>query len=316
MQLKSGFRRGQRSVIGLTLVSILLLVGCASNKPAVAIEITQSDVSSVAINPIEKLGADRIVALANGVAELISAMGYQANLVGRDIASSTTELSKVPVVTSGHQVIPETVIALHPTLVLIDPATGPLSAITKIRNSGIKVVSVRQSWNMNDVYKKITEIGKALNTPKSAEILAYKIEVKAAANKITTTENTKRPKVAFLYLRGTSAIYLVGGKGSGADFLINATSGEDVGAEKLSKPFNPLTAETMATLNPDIILVMSAGLESVGGISGLRKLPGIAQTAAGKNGKVIAVDDSLLLSFGPRTPSLIDRLAIAITGLS
>lgn len=316
MLFLSNIQQRRNSVIGLTLISALLLSSCGSNKPAVAVEITQSEVSSVAINPIENLGDQRVVALANGVAELISAMGYQANLVGRDIASSTTELSNVPVVTSGHQVIPETIIYLHPTLVIIDPATGPQSAIEKIRNSGIKVVSVRQSWNINDVYKKITEIGKELNTPKSAQILSYKIEVKAAANKITTTESTKRPKIAFLYLRGTSAIYLVGGKGSGADFLINATSGVDVGAQNLRKPFNPLTAETMAMLNPDIILVMSSGLESVGGITGLRKLPGIAQTSAGKNGKVIAVDDSLLLSFGPRTPSLIDELATAIAGLS
>ena len=284
--------------------------------PATATVITQSDVTSISINPMEKLGNLRIVALANGVAELINAMGYHANLVGRDIASTTTDLTDIPIVTSGHQVIPETIIALHPSIVIIDSATGPLSAITKLRNSGVKVVSVSQSWTLPDVSKKIAELGVALKAPKSATLLAYKLEVKAAENKITTMPDTKRPKIAFLYLRGTSAIYLVGGKGSGADFLINATSGVDVGAAVLTKPFNPLTAETMATLNPEIILVMIGGLESVGGISGLQKLPGIAQTAAGKSGKVIAVDDSLLLSFGPRTPSLIDKLAVAIKGLS
>ena len=58
---------------------------------------------------------------------------------------------------------------------------------------------------------------------------------------------------------------------------------------------------------------MSKGLESVGGVSGLLKLPGVAQTNAGKNGRVIDVDDSLLLSFGPRTPSLLSALSIAVT---
>ena len=61
---------------------------------------------------------------------------------------------------------------------------------------------------------------------------------------------------------------------------------------------------------------MIGGLESVGGVTGLKKLPGVAQTSAGKNGRVIAVDDSLLLSFGPRTPSLIDKLAVAIKGFN
>jgi iron complex transport system substrate-binding protein len=68
----------------------------------------------------------------------------------------------------------------------------------------------------------------------------------------------------------------------------------------------------LATLNPDVLIVMTKGLESVGGVSGLLKLPGVAQTKAGKNSAVIDVDDSLLLSFGPRTPSLVQQLAIAL----
>ena len=45
-----------------------------------------------------------------------------------------------------------------------------------------------------------------------------------------------------------------------------------------------MSAEAIATLNPDLILVMSKGLESVGGVEGLIALPGVAQTDAGKNG--------------------------------
>ena len=73
-----------------------------------------------------------------------------------------------------------------------------------------------------------------------------------------------------------------------------------------------MTAEAIATLNPDIFLVMSKGLESVGGVDGLVQLPGIAQTQAGKNRAIVAVDDSLLLSFGARTPSLLTELAGAL----
>jgi iron complex transport system substrate-binding protein len=121
------------------------------------------------------------------------------------------------------------------------------------------------------------------------------------------------PRIAFLYLRGTSSIYLIGGPGSGADSLIQSIGGIDVGAVSLKHPFNTLTPEALAAANPDVILVMTKGLESVGGISGLLKLPGVAQTNAGKNAKVIDVDDSLLLSFGPRTPSLLNALSAAVT---
>lgn len=298
-------------VMALTLVPIFMLTACTQSQSQSEKVITQSDVSNVSVTPIEKLTDARIVALANGAAELIAAMGYQENLVGRDIASSTTELTDVPIVTSGHQVIPETIIALQPTLVIIDVATGPSSAIAKLRAAGIRVVNISQSWNLAELVSKIEQIGTALGAPQSAARLNNLLTESISGTLVEASATSKKLKIAFLYLRGTSSIYLVGGKGSGADYLIEATGAVDVGAEKLSKPFTPLTAETMAQLNPDLILVMIGGLESVGGVSGLVELPGIAQTPAGKNRQVVAVDDSLLLSFGPRTPSLISELATA-----
>jgi iron complex transport system substrate-binding protein len=289
---------------------ILLLTACAQSESSSQNIITQDNVTSVSVTPVEKLIDVRIVALANGAAELIAAMGYQDNLVGRDIASSTTELKDVPLVTSGHQVIPETIIALQPSLVIIDDATGPSNAITKLENAGIRIVNISQSWNLAELLIKIDQIGAALGTPQSAALLRNTFTESMSGNPVGTGAS-KPLKVAFLYLRGTSSIYLVGGQGSGADYLINATGAVDVGAQQLDKPFTPLTAETMALLNPDLILVMIGGLESVGGVSGLVELPGIAQTTAGKNRQVVAVDDSLLLSFGPRTPSLISELAAA-----
>ena len=298
-------------VMALTLVPIFLLTACTQSQSQSEKVITKSDVTSVSVTPVEKLPDARIVALANGAAELIAAMGYEESLVGRDIASTTTELTDVPIVTSGHQVIPETIIVLQPTLVIIDDATGPSSAITKLEKAGIRIVSISQSWNLAELVSKIEQIGNALGAPQSAVRLKSALTESITGNLVEASAADKELKIAFLYLRGTSSIYLVGGKGSGADYLIEATGAIDVGAQKLSKPFTPLTAETMAQLNPELILVMIGGLESVGGVSGLVELPGIAQTPAGKNRQIVAVDDSLLLSFGPRTPSLISELATA-----
>ena len=298
-------------VMALTLVPIFLLTACTQSQSQSEKVITKSDVTSVSVTPVEKLPDARIVALANGAAELIAAMGYEESLVGRDIASTTTELTDVPIVTSGHQVIPETIIALQPTLVIIDDVTGPSSAIAKLEKAGIRIVSISQSWNLTELVSKIEQIGTALGAPQSAVRLKSALTESITGNLVEASAAGKELKIAFLYLRGTSSIYLVGGKGSGADYLIEATGAIDVGAQKLSKPFTPLTAETMAQLNPELILVMIGGLESVGGVSGLVELPGIAQTPAGKNRQIVAVDDSLLLSFGPRTPSLISELATA-----
>jgi iron complex transport system substrate-binding protein len=117
------------------------------------------------------------------------------------------------------------------------------------------------------------------------------------------------PRVAFLYVRGTASVYLLGGSGSGADELVAATGAIDVGALNGLSSFTPLTAEAIVQADPDVLLVMTRGLDSVGGIDGLLALPGVSSTRAAAASAVIAVDDDLLLSFGPRTGALIARLA-------
>ena len=287
---------------------VTLLSGCAQSPVASTYTISQDDVRSISLNSQTSLTASRVVVLANGVAEIIQSLNAQSIIVGRDISSTEDSLADIPIVTSGHQVLPEKVIALKPDLVIVDASTGPKAAIETIRAAGISVVETPESWSLQDLPIKVRAVGNAIGAQVQAGQL---IEELNNSLKISTVKGS--PRVAFLYLRGTSSIYLIGGKSSGADSLLQAIGAVDVGAQTLDRPFNTLTAESLAALNPDVILVMSKGLESVGGVEGLLKLPGVAQTKAGKNSAIIDVDDSLLLSFGPRTPSLVEALAVALS---
>ena len=301
--------RKERSVITLSVLTItsaaLLLTGC-STAQSKAIEISSAQVTT--IESSESPVAKKVVALANGAGEIISAMGFRSILIGRDIASTDADLRKVPIVTSGHQVIAEKIIALTPDLVIVDKSTGPQSALDALAVAGIRVVKTPEAWTLSDLPAKVGAIADAIGSPASGSALS------AAMNSSLSTLGTaeRKSRVVFLYLRGGSSIYLIGGKGSGADSLITAIGAQDVGAATLANPFNAMTSELIASLNPDVILVMSQGLQSVGGLKGLVELPGIAQTDAGKNKRVIAVDDSLLLSFGPRTPDLLSKLSAAM----
>jgi iron complex transport system substrate-binding protein len=285
-----------------------LLSGCSQSPIASTYTISQDDVRSISLTAKAPLTVSRVVVLANGVAEIIQSLNAQSIIVGRDISSTEDSLSDIPIVTSGHQVLPEKVLALKPDLVLIDASTGPKAAIETIKSAGITVIETPESWSLKDLPIKVRAVGRAIGAQNQAEELVKQLNKSLDASMVKNS-----PRVAFLYLRGTSSVYLIGGAGSGADSLLTAIGAIDVGAQTLDRPFNTLTAESLAELNPDVILVMSKGLESVGGIDGLLKLPGVAQTRAGKNSAVIDVDDSLLLSFGPRTPSLVDALARALS---
>ena len=295
--------------IGL-FAAALLLTGCATSQVSDTSTISENDVSAISIDATSSFSVARVVVLANGVAEIMNSLNAGALIVGRDLASSEKALEDVPVVTYGHQVIPEKVIGLKPDLVIIDASTGPKSAIDQIRSAGIRVEQTPESWNLADISLKVQAVANVIGAPQQGELLNQ-----AISSAITNSKLSSKPRIAFLYLRGTSSVYLIGGEGSGADSLISAIGGIDVGAAALPRPFNTLTAESLATLNPDVIIVMTKGLESVGGIFGLLKLPGVAQTEAGKKQAVIDVDDSLLLSFGPRTPSLVQVLAERVSAV-
>jgi iron complex transport system substrate-binding protein len=301
--------RGKLSVITVATITLFLLSGCGSPSTS-TVSISSAEAVSISSSEVPKV--TRVIALANGSAEIIAALGFTSILMGRDIASTDEELREIPIVTSGHQVVAEKIIALDPQLVIIDQSTGPAAALTALKDAGIAVVQTPEAWTLTDIATKVIKVATAIGAPKSGAALnrAMNQQLQAAV------EKGEKKRIAFLYLRGGSAIYLIGGKESGADSLISAIGAVDVGARKFSTPFTAMTSESILALNPEIILVMSKGLESVGGVEGLLSLPGIAQTDAGVNKRVIAVDDSLLLSFGPRTSNLLNRLSAAVKQVS
>jgi iron complex transport system substrate-binding protein len=289
--------------LALVLCGLLLLSGCSS-KAAQITNIGSSDVVLPVVHSGERSHFKRVVALANGSAEIVAALGFKNILVGRDIASTMPALISIPIDTDAHQVSVERVLSQHPDLILIDSTTSPQSALTVLRNSGIAIVTVPNSWTLSTVSAKEKTIADTLQVSVAGKLLNHQLS--------SVSYPKQQIKVAFLYVRGTASIYLIGGKGSGADAILSAIGMNDVGAAILPHPFNALTAEELIRMQPDVLLLMTKGLESVGGINGLVQLPGIAQTPAGKNKRIVTVDDSLLLSFGPRTISLLPLLRDSI----
>ena len=296
----------------VALVTAIALTGCGANQVG-ALDISANDVSTSRVKSTEVPRYSNVIALANGSAEIIDSLGLKSILIGRDIASTEPALKSIPVVTSGHQVVAEKIISLKPDLVIIDSSVGPTQAIASLEKAGVKVARINEVWNVGDISKKVVEVANLLGVNSSGEKLSSLIDstIASASKRVEGS-----PRVLFLYLRGGNSIYLVGGKGSGADSILSSVGAIDVGAIAGSKPFTALTAESLIEMNPDVILVMTKGLASVGGVGGLIDLPGVAQTPAGKNSRVISVDDSLLLSFGARTPSLLTKLADALNEVS
>ncbi|MFC5724031.1 hemin ABC transporter substrate-binding protein [Streptomyces gamaensis] len=257
--------------------------------------------------------ADRVVPLTGALSEIVYSLGLGDHVVARDITATFEQAKKLPVVTRAHDVSAESVLALRPTLVLAETTTGPAEAIEQIRSAGVPLVVLDPAKKLDDVGPRIDKVAAALGVRDAGDELRKRTEDRLDAARKDIPPGAAKPRVAFLYLRGPASVYLLGGAGSGADSLIEAAGGVDAGKESgLKKDFTPITSEALAKAAPEVILVMSKGLDSVGGVDGLLKIPGVSETPAGLDRRVATVDDGVLLNFGPRTDAVLRSLITQI----
>ncbi|MFJ2716052.1 hemin ABC transporter substrate-binding protein [Streptomyces sp. NPDC087437] len=257
--------------------------------------------------------ARRIVPLSGSLSEIVFTLGLGGRVVARDITATFQQAAELPVVTRNHDVSAESVLSLAPDLVLAETTSGPVEAMDQIRAAGVPVLVVKPAAGLADVGARIRAVADALGVPAAGQELTKRSQDRIDAVREAIPAHADHPRVAFLYLRGSASVYLIGGAKSGATSLIEAAGGIDAGAGSgLTKDFTAITTEALAKAAPDAILVMSKGLESVGGLDGLVKIPGIAQTPAGMERRVVSVEDGVLLNYGPRTDqvlrSIVDQL--------
>ncbi|MFC8286327.1 heme/hemin ABC transporter substrate-binding protein [Streptomyces cyaneofuscatus] len=271
----------------------------AAPAPKLPVTVDSADGTKVTVD-----STDRIVPLTGSLSEIVFTLGFGKQVVARDITATFEQAEKLPVVTRAHDVSAESVLSLKPTVVLADTTTGPAEAIDQIRDAGIPLVVVDPAKGLDDVGRRIDTVAEALGVPAAGTELKRRTESRIAAVQKTIPDHAdgKKPRVAFLYLRGSASVYLLGGAESGASSLLEAAGAVDAGkASGLNKDFTAITSEALAKAAPDAILLMSKGLDSVGGMDGLVKIPGIAETPAGMDRRVVAIDDGVLLNYGPRT---------------
>ncbi|GAA0519110.1 ABC transporter substrate-binding protein [Paractinoplanes deccanensis] len=280
--------------------------------PKLPVTVTSADGRKVTVK-----SADRILAvnLYGSLGELVFSLGLGTNVVGRDTSTTFPSAAKLPLVTpQGHDLSAEAILKLNPTVILADDSIGPATALDQIRKAGIPIVMIDDQQTMAAVPEHIRAVAGALGVAEAGERLVTRVQQEIDAAKRSAPSDGTKLKIAFLYVRGTAGVFLIGGKGAGSDAMIEAIGATDAGSAAGLSKFRPLTSEGLITAAPDVILVMTEGLNSVGGVDGLLKLPGVAQTPAGVNRRIVDMDDGVLLNFGGRTGKAVEALAKAVYG--
>lgn len=284
-------------------------------QPQLPVTVTDAQGTKVTVEDASRvLALDVYGTLSRTVFEL----GLGDSLVGRDVSTDFAEAADLPLVTqNGHDLNAEAILELDPTVIITDTSLGPWDVVLQMRDAGIPVVVLDSHRGLDNVGELIHGVADALGVPAQGDALAERTqeqidEVTAEIAEVAPADDGARLRTVFLYVRGQSGVYYMFGEGSGADSLIDAIGAYDVAEEIGWDGMKPLTDEGLVAAQPDLVLMMTKGLESAGGVDGLvERLPALAETPAGEHRRFVTMEDSQILGFGPITASVLNALAVA-----
>ncbi|CAB4690998.1 MAG: ABC transporter substrate-binding protein [Actinobacteria bacterium] len=288
----------------------------ASPTPELPVTVTDAQGTEVSVTDVSRvLALDVYGTLSRTVFEL----GLGDRVVGRDVSTQFAEAADLPLVTqNGHDLNAEAILELDPTVILTDTSLGPFDVVLQMRDAGIPVVVLDAHRGLDNVDDLTAAVATALGVPAAGEALVARTaaevdDVRSAIAAVAPQAETDRLRTVFLYVRGQSGVYYMFGEGSGADSLIDALGLYDVADEIGWDGMKPVTDEGIIAAQPDVVLMMTGGLESVGGVDALvERLPALASTPAGEHRRFVDMEDSEILGFGPLTASVLNALAVAI----
>lgn len=255
--------------------------------------------------------AARIVSLSGDFSEIVWELGLGPNLVGVDLSSvyPADVMAPKPKVGVEFRLFAEPILDVSPTVVIGDVDASPHEVIQQVRGAGVPVVIVPRLVGTSAPAEKIMLVGDLLGVPQAASRLADRVqrEIDDALARAAGASST--PRVAVVYVATEDQVLLLG-EGTVFQGLIEAAGGEDVGPPGGAEGFAPLSAEVLVAASPDVIITAQRGFEDRGGMEGFLDLPGLAQTPAGRDERILVYEDTLLLNLGPRTGELLERLVV------
>jgi len=240
---------------------------------------------------------ERIITAGSAITETVCALGDCDKIIASDRTSLyPTKIQQLPSIGYRSGINAEGILSLKPTLIIAEKDYVDEAVISQLSSTGIKLVIIDRKNNVNDTKNFITQIATALHRETEGKKLIRGIEQEVADTKALLQKATANPKVLCIYNRGTASVSIAGTdtfseilKYVGATNAITSVEG-----------YKPLNTEALIAANPDYILMVATGFESLGGMEGMLKVPGVAQTTAGKKKQIIALDALMLTNFGPR----------------
>lgn len=245
----------------------------------------------------------RIVCLSKHLTEMVFALGKGHNIVACDLSSTYPDSAKLLKTVGYHRALnPEGIISMNPDLVIHSNDIGPESVLPQITKAGLNVKAFGGANTIDSAKLLLKQLGDFFGEPAKADSLIKKMDagIADALAKVSALHATDTPSVMIIHFGRANNIYFVmsGRKGVG-DKLIGMAGGKV--AKYDAKGARQISAEAVATANPDIIIATDYGFDQMGSVEKFKTVPGVALTNAAKNNRIYRFEEHDLIYFGPRT---------------
>lgn len=248
----------------------------------------------------------RIITAGSAMTETVCALGDCDKIVATDRTSLYPEkVQSLPSIGYRSTISAEGIIALKPTILIVEKDYVEDAVVKQIQSTGIKVVAIARSYDLSGTKDLIRSIAKELNKKSQGEQIIAKIESQLAEANAIVKRSKSSPKVLCIYNRGTQSFDVAGNRTFSNILPFVGATPAVTGVEG----YKALNTEALIASNPDYLLMFESGVKSLGGVEGVLKVPGVNQTTAGKKKQVIAMDGIKLSNFGPRLGEAVKELA-------
>ena len=257
--------------------------------------------------------ARRIVSVGGALTEIIYALEAQGELVGVDTTSLYPAVAQqLPQVGYARTLSAEGVLSLAPTQLIATEEAGPQAVLRQVRDAGVPVAVLNANNKFEGLLARVKQVGQITGRTDPAARLAQALQQQWNGALAKVGQRSHVPvRVLFILAHAPNQV-MVGGRETGADAMLAYAGAVNVmGGQGGFSGYKPLTPEAVIAARPDLVLVTDQGLKASGGVDGILKLPGLAQTPAGRKHRIVSLEAMLLLGFGPRMPQALADLDAA-----
>ena len=290
-----GKRLGRVAVFLMAAVAALTVFGACAGP---AEEKTPAEITDQLGRTVQLEGVpQRIISLAPSNTEILFALGLGDRVVAvTDYCDCPEEAKDKPSIGGFSTPNIEQIVSYNPDMV-VAVLRHEDEIIPQLESRGITVLGLNPT-TIEEVMEALELVGQVTGTTDKAEevISDMKARIKAVDDKISTLSESEKPRV--FYAVWNDPLMLAGSNTMQSELIVRA-GGINIAGDMTDYP--SVSLEDVLVDNPEVMIASyGTGMGEDQIFNYIKEEPRLAETDAGKSGRIYAIDGDLVSRAGPR----------------